>query len=126
GSADSGSLEKRLTVLLAAAEWPTFSMTAKEQTVGCPLGLRSFSAARLRKKRLRLLRRRSVIRRLPPWECECVHRLRARLPREGRRPRCRREAPRAGTNPLPTERAAAAHRCAAHERWTQACERPRP
>src|SRR5207253_4967047 len=125
GSADSGSLEKRLTVFLATAGCPSWT-TAKEQTVGCPLGLRSFSAARLRKKRLRRRRRRSVIRRLPPWECECVHRLRARLPREGQRPRCRREAPRAGTNPLPTERAAAAHRCAAHERWTQACERPRP
>src|SRR5712692_4015545 len=115
--AGGGNFEKRLTLFWAAA---------KEQKVGCPTRLRSFFDERLRKKRLLRLRRRSVIRCRWPWECGCAHRRCARLLREDRRPRCRRGELPAGTNRLPTERAAADHRGAVRGRSKRVCERQRP
>src|SRR5712664_3126622 len=115
--AGGGNFEKRLTLFWAAA---------KEKPVGCPTRLRSFFGGRLRKKRLLPRRRRSVIRCRWPWEYECAHRRCARLLREDRRPRCRPGEPPAGTNRLPTERAAAGHRDAVRGRSKRACERPRP
>src|SRR5712664_1131451 len=115
--AGGGNFEKRLTLFWAAA---------KEQKFGCPTRLRSFFDERLRKKRLLLRRRRSVIRCRWPWECGRAHRRCARLLREDRRPRSRRGGPPAGTNRLPTERAEPAHRDAVRERSKRACERQRP